>query len=624
MKSSQKRNMNSVLLVTVSVIVGACSATAVIFALSLFGDGGTPTDAGTNVGSLEPIHSVQSGTTADRNEPGVGSTRPTSPSTSIQSLEELGQYKSPFERSIALHVLLSNVNRQQALELLKESKDVELRNRSQAQAIILQRLAQLNPQLALAQFDELDIQYSARLLASIFSEWAHTNLDDAVSHASSLDDREKFSVLDTILRERTELSEEKRRQVARQLGNEQIAINLIVQEKVNKSTLDPEKAWNELVDELQRDTSQSWTLVDLANKWVNKSGVDVLDQISVSLTNSQARINVLTSVLRTVAETDPEGAFQFALALDRDPHDLIISGVVNQWARLNPKAALDAAAQVEKSGLRQRLERSVVSTWGYFDPQDVLENLDLLADHLQDSAINSAVSAMVQKEPGKTAEFVAGMENGTSKTNAALTLVRNWSNQDPESALEWILNEQGVQDVKHHLLPQILYQIVEVDPQLAIETALAQPIREHTTGLEASVIATLAYTDFDKALEFLPQVRDGPTKIAAYSSIGASYIQNGETEKALNLAQQLSESNRTAYLRGLLPEWAGSDPQDLLESMDRLPTAEIKSKAAMVLTAYNDWEKNLTDEEIERVKKYLTEEDAETLEKGDLNVIFDL
>ena len=621
MKSSQNRNLNPMLLVTVSVIVGACSATAVIFVLSRFGDDGTAASASTNLEPIEPIQSVQEEPTVDKIEPDVVATRPTTPSKNIQSLDELSQFKSPFDRSIALHAFLSDANRQQVLALLKESKEIEPRVRTQAQAIILQRLAQLNPQLALAQIDELGTQYPFGV-APIFSEWAHSNLDDAVSHASSLENNEKFSAMATILRERTELSEEKRREIARQLGNEQYAINLIRQEKVSNAALDPEKAWNELVDELQDDSRQSWSLANLATEWVKKSGVDVLDQISESITNSQTRTNVLNSALRTVAETDPESAFQYALKLDNDRHNMIVSGVMSQWARLDPEAALEAVSHIEKSGLRRQLEESVVRTWASVEPEDVLGSLDLIADRLHDAAISSAVSAMARNNPSEAAEIVASMENGISKTRAAGSLVGNWSYQDPVSALEWILNEQRVQDVKSQLLPQILYQIVEADPQLAMETALAQPISEEMPGLEASVIAALVYSDLDKALEFLPQVREGSTKISAYGSVGGGYIQNGETEKALSLAQQLPESNRTDYLQALVPEWAGTDPKGLLEHMDRLPTPEIKSKAAMILTTYNRLEKNLTDEEIEGVKKYLTEEDAENLEEGNLNSIF--
>ncbi len=394
-----------------------------------------------------------------------------------------------------------------------------------------------------------------------------------------------------------------------------------MQDKVSDTTTDPEEAWNEVVGRAQGDVRQSRALSDLAIRWVEQSGLEVLDQIAESLANRQTRTNILNSVLNSVAETDPEKAFRYAVTLENDPHNMIVSNVVSHWARKDPKAALEAASQIEVSGLRRRLEESVVSTWAYQKPHDVLEELNSLEERLHETAANAAVSAMAQHSPKEAARIVAAMESTSSRTAAARSLVLSWSRIDPESALEWVLNEPGVQEAKSQLLPQMIYQVVEADPHLAMETALGEPIKEGETGLEATVITVLVFSDFDKAVEFLPQVREGPTKIVAYGAIGGGYIENGETEKALNLAQQLPESNKTAYLNALMPHWANADPKGLLNSIDSLPSEGIKSRAAMILTTYNRFQKNLTDEEVEEVKKFLTEEDAENLEAGNLNAI---
>ena len=116
------------------------------------------------------------------------------------------------------------------------------------QSVIFQRLAQLNPRSALSRLDGLNAQYTGELIGTIFGEWSRSNLEEAVSHASSMDENWKFSAMSSILAERNDLSEDKRREIARRLGNEQYAITLIVQEKVSDSTLDPKDAWYELVE----------------------------------------------------------------------------------------------------------------------------------------------------------------------------------------------------------------------------------------------------------------------------------------------------------------------------------------------------------------------------------------
>ncbi|MCY4144391.1 MAG: hypothetical protein OXG08_11995 [Gammaproteobacteria bacterium] len=621
MKSSPISNLNSALLVTVSVIVGASAATVVIVVLWLLDNQDSATSSSANVDQQESLKLAQQGLVSEHDEIEVDSSSPPSERQRIQTLSDLNQFMSPFERSFSLHVLSTNSKEQQLVELLEESMDIASQHQSVAQSVLLQRLAQLNPQRALTQVEALNVRYPSSLVSKVFGEWAHTNVDEAVAHASSLEENKKHTAMATILLERSDLSDEKRVQIARQLGNEQYAINLIMQEKASDSTFDPEEVWNELVGQIEVDSNQSRSLSDLALRWVEQSGVEVLDQVAESITDVESRANIVMSVLSTVAETDPQTAFQYALTIDYDRHNMIRSGVVGLWARRDPKAALDAVSQVEVSGLRRRLEESVVRTWAYQKPHELLKDLNSLEERLHETAINSAMSAMARHNPDDAARFVASMENSTSKTAAAGSLAVSWSHQDPESALEWVLNEPGVQDAKSQLLQQIIYSVVDADPRLAMETALEQPIKEGEHGLEAAVIAVLVFSDFDKALEFLPQVRAGPTKIAAYGSIGGGYIENGETEKALDLAKRLPESSRTAYLQALMPQWAVADPKGLLDSMDQLPSDEIKSKAAMLLTTYNRWEKSLTDEEIESVKKFLTEEDAENLEKGNLNSI---
>ena len=67
------------------------------------------------------------------------------------------------------------------------------------------------------------------------------------------------------------------------------------------------------------------------------------------------------------------------------------------------------------------------------------------------------------------------------------------------AALEWILNNPDIEDQRTALLPSILYQVASRNPQLAFEIALQQPVGENQIGLEAQVIANIAYSDMEKS-----------------------------------------------------------------------------------------------------------------------------
>ncbi len=540
-----------------------------------------------------------------------------SQSANIRNLDDLEQFRSPFKRSLELLSLLSNANERQVLKLLEESNEAKPQRRLQLQKPILQRLTQLNPRKAYEQIELLAQDNKSRLIDWIFMEWSSFNLEEAVSFAESLGDDERFAALSSVLAERSDLSEDERLRIARRLGNEQHAINLNMQERLSKPIANPEETWNELVSEVQDNPGQFWMLATVARAWVEKNGLRILDQVSDSLTNYQTRQHVLHAVLLNAAKDTPEIAFEYALKLDSNPGGFpfvsLVSAVTNTWVKSDPRSALDAASGVEQLGLRRKLEESVVTAWANENPQDLLTDLETLPEHVRQSATRTAISSWVNEDPHEAANFVASMEGG-SRASAASSLLIVWSRQpDYKDSIEWVLNEPGISDLKGFLLPEVLSYLAYVDPQFAMEKALEQPIADGGLGLEATVIFRLSQNDIDEAIRFLPQVRPGSTKTAAYGYVGKMYIQHGATEDALNLAQELPSSNRSEYFQALLTTWSRSDPESLLNSIDSLPTSEVKSKAARVLTVSNKRHKGLSEKQVQSVEKYLSKEDAESI-----------
>lgn len=538
-------------------------------------------------------------------------------SANIRSLDDLEQFRSPFKRSLELLFLLTDSDEKQVLRLLEESIEAKPQRRLQLQKPILQRLTQLNPRKAYEQIELLEHVNTSHLIDWIFMEWSSFNLAEAVSFAESLGDDEKFAALRSVLAERSDLSEQQRLRIARQLGNEQHAINLNMQERLSKPIDNPEETWNELVSVVQDNPGQFWMLATVARAWVEKSGLRILDQVSESLTNSQTRQHVLHAVLLNAAKDTPEIAFEYALKLDSNPSGFpfvsLVSAVTNTWVKSDPRSALDAASGVEQLGLRRKLEESVVTAWANENPKDLLTVLETLPEHVRNSATRTAISSWVNEDPHEAANYVANMEGG-SRANAASSLVVVWTRQtDYKDSIQWVLNEPGISDLKGFLLPEVLGHLAYVDPQFAMDKALEQPIADGGLGMETTVIFRLSYNDIDEAIKLLPGVRSGPTKTAAYGYVGKMYIQHGATEDALKLAQELPSSNRSEYFQELLTTWTRSDPASLLDSIDRLPTAEVKSKAAKALTVSNKRHGSLSEKQVQSVEKYLLEEDAESI-----------
>ncbi len=558
------------------------------------------------------------------------STDSPSPNPVPNNLDDLEQIKSSFERSVALRNLLVDSDEAKVVELFEQTLDAFRNNpRSRMQMAVVQRLAQLNPQRALSQLREMDTQlYPSQFVGSVFQEWAHSNLDEAVAHARTLDEDWKRHAVFAIVHSRMDLSEEVLKSIARDLGNEQIASTAIAQQKIEDAIGDPERAWNELAIEMQDDMQHMWSISRVASAWVEKSGLTVLDQINQSLTNAELRRHVMSSVLGTAARTDPAGAFEFALAIENDQYSSIVRNVVSTWALNDPQSALLAISEVEKRNLRRELEQYVVSTWASAEPREVLDQMETLPEHVQGTATSNAVGQIAHDSHEEAIRLVLGMESGDARTSAAQSVVSAWWFRDSEAALNWILNEPAIVDIQPQLLSGIMHRLVMSDPERAMSVALSVPIEGGENGgwmgmgMEMHVISQLTYSDLDKAIELLPRVRKGPTRLQAYRMVSGALIREGEIDEALDMAQQFPGSEQSDFYRSVASAWASSDPEGMLNSMNRLPTKEAKSRGAMALISYNRYEKTLTDEQIEAARKYLTDEDAKALEEqGERHII---
>ncbi len=564
-----------------------------------------------------------------QSSPGGVSSSSESAKLTVRSLDDIVEIKSAFEQQMALRSLLSELDEARVVDLMKQSPDIfPEADRYALQSAIVQRLAQQSPNRALSLVLEMGTTYSpGGFVSSIYKDWAHSNLDESVSRAKKLNHHLKRIALDAIVEERSDLSDDTLRAIARDLGQEQVATSAIVQRKIDEAIEDPEKAWNELAIDMQDEPANSWNISRIAQAWVEKSGLGVLDQIHQSLTNTETRLSVIRSVLREAARTDPAGAFSYALTFENGQHDTIVRDIANIWANSEPLSAFTAANGIENSSLRKVVTESVVSTWSQWEPRELLKNVDALPEDLRETASTSALSSISRESPEEAAQLVAAMRSGYIKTSSGRTVAVLWSRQDHSAALEWILNEPGVEEIRSELLSYIMKRLTEVDPQLAMTTALAQPIEEDKTGfgmfgrtslgMEYQVISALALSDVDKALELLPQVREGPTRDLAFQTVAQSLLMNDEIDKAFNMVQQVPEAERGKFRLSLTTTWVGSDPQGMLKSMDRFPSREAKSQAAVLLVMTNEYNKILSDEQIEEARKYISEEHARALKERD-------
>ena len=171
-------------------------------------------------------------------------------------------------------------------------------------------------------------------------------------------------------------------------------------------------------------------------------------------------------------------------------------------------------------------------------------------------------------------------------------IVKAWAEVDPAYAFDVISNLDSSR-LRASLQETLFTAWAKYDPELALQTALNQPLYKSQfgfeRGLEEIVIAEVAKYDLDKAIAMLPQIRSGDARLLkAYRSIGRELVSNGEYDRALTLGQDLSEDLNDKYLNDLLGTWAQQNPDTLFDALDtNIWTPKTKEKAAANLLVHN-------------------------------------
>ncbi|MCY3885101.1 MAG: hypothetical protein OXG24_09350 [Gammaproteobacteria bacterium] len=541
---------------------------------------------------------------------------------SVESVKELLAYEAGFDRSLALHQLLANVDERQLIDLLQQSREIDVYSqRRETQNAIFQKLASLNPKAAMAQAVAMSQFERDALIATIFSQWSLDDLDTSIEHVKSLPGFQKRAALRGILQSRDDLAEDVRREIAREVGMEQLAVDLIAQSELARSLKSPEQAWSDLVNDEVGNAAQTGLLIQVAEAWFDTSGLSVLSEINQSLVDRQTRQSVLHAIVQRLVQSNPQEAFDYATNMG-DEGDSLLIALARAWSSLDPESALSAALTVESDRLRRNLEHVIAQSWASSDPHFILSNLDRLPASSQAVAQSEAIIAIARTSPEEAAQLMAGMDDPTSQYSVAYAIVFNWVRTDIAGALDWVLNTDKLKNLQEHLLPVVLNSLARENPELAMQTALDQPIGSYGSGMEVRVLSYIASVDPQKALELLPRVREGQSHLFAHISVGGALARAGQAESAFELAASLQESQRERYYGNLIGTWAANDTEGLYENLDKFPTAQTRSSAALELLTWNGWQKSLSSEQIDRAKSFLTQKDAETLEKGEASKTF--
>ncbi|MXW06970.1 MAG: hypothetical protein F4Z87_02370 [Gammaproteobacteria bacterium] len=529
----------------------------------------------------------------------------------LDSIANSAQQESRFTRKATLYSILMRANVRLLVVFFEDSQSVSNNVwRQEIQTAILRRLTMIDPGKALDLALTLPIEQRPNLIESVFYEWSLLNLDGAVRAGSRLDFPNREFALGAMMLATVDLHTEERIEIGQSFGYEKFARRLIETSTAMELIDTPRSAWEVLIGDGLDVRFRLDSVVDVARTWVSEDGVGVLSEIlelGGDLRGSSA-INLL--LIRSIARANPEEIFRQA-TLEPDLQPLLYE-LASVWAETSPIDALKGVAVIDDVSRRWSLTRGIMRSWSERNPHDLLEKIAVLPDTMELQAISSAIRTIAKTDPREAVRLIENFRTeGVNTWPVAESLVFAWVEIDPGATLEWVVSGSNDDNPRFGRLVEIaLTRLAIEEPERALDLALNPPSSAWPTWLDRVVIREFAREDVDAAAKFLPRVSDR-SRVGAYTGVGFEYVQSGNPEGALELAQQLRQPEKDKYYSSIFDSWATIDPHQLLEAMEEIPSNNARSLAAKALIYRNEERHFFSEDQVKRVKTYLNKEDAE-------------
>jgi len=380
-------------------------------------------------------------------------------------------------------------------------------------------------------------------------------------------------------------------------------------------TDDSQLAWEQLIQDELPDSVQIKELLTIAEQWIETDGITVIDRIKDGIPNPDVKELVLVSLLYKSAQNNSSTTFDYVLSLVGGNDTYIAVSFFELWARIAPQETLDAVSTIADEEIRSQILSTIFEILAAVDPQSALNQAEALPLEIQTEARFEALVELALNEPKEVLPLLSTIEDFYHRRSVTAAALSSWSNEEPLAALDWVLHDSWVEnpEVKEGLLQTVLLSLSTSDPELAMTKALEQPIGENQIGSEGKLIETLSWLWTDTALQLLPRVREGPTRLHTYQSVGVPLLSRGDYELACELGSELSDSQRTRYERYITAEWVNISHSAVYHGIDYLTTASMKSHAAFALIHSYSAQSLLTTEQMREVAKFLTAEQREEL-----------
>lgn len=256
--------------------------------------------------------------------------------------------------------------------------------------------------------------------------------------------------------------------------------------------------------------------------------------------------------------------------------------------------------------------QSLIYGWSPIDPNAVLERLMEIPRMYRTDVVSLAAGALAADDYEGVLDRVLSFRSvpGTNVDLAIENVVRTWSREEPERALEWVqINVADRSPRRSKLLNEVLPNYALIEPEQAMTIAVQEFNPDSLySNLESRVISSLLYADrLDTAKELLDQVRD---EIRALESVNVAleFAKNNRIDEVIALSSSVSAEEKADYFYWLVVRLTIVDrSSEIMEVVSKIPTSKLQSDVVNRMLSGGYGESNFTSDQLTTLRSYVSD-----------------
>jgi cyanate lyase len=297
---------------------------------------------------------------------------------------------------------------------------------------------------------------------------------------------------------------------------------------------------------------------------------EALAEVERSVKEPQQKMMFGMLLLGRWAESDGPAALAYADEHFSSKNPMMMgvkSSVVSAWAQNDPEGAWAWYQKQEDDsggggfrGGRSMAVMGIISSMAMKDVDMAFDKIALIEGQQERQMAMQGLGQAIWDEDKRAAILtkIDSMEDEADKAQARNSVIAQWSQIDPDGALEWAatLEEKD----RSATVKQVAQSLSWSDPERSGELLLTEAATpEERSQAYASTISTWAHNDANGAGEWLGKQEQSPELDQARQQFANSVVQK-DPESAMAWANAVSdEEKRSNAVQGIYLQWRAND-----------------------------------------------------------------